>query len=311
MHIKLLTRIVTLVLGMFLMLAPLAAWAAPAADLPTAVVNTGRLNVRSGPGVAFGILTRVGRGETLTLLGRNSAGSWVNVKIGSGIVGWVNAAYIVPAVAISSLPVSDMTQLSAPGMVTAAQLELRSGPSTVNSVLAVLSRGQSLMLLGRTDDSAWLKVQAGAIGEGWIVAQVIVRLPGAENGVATPTIQSDVDINSLPVVSGMVGGVGPATPPGPEVSLSSVSARPATPVIITVQGFPPNQNIAAVLTSPLVPLGVMVATGNTDAAGSAQLFFRMPDTWPGGAAIVETHLSLAVGTTDGAVLIWNGIDYHS
>jgi hypothetical protein len=56
-----------------------------------------------------------------------------------------------------------------------------------------------------------------------------------------------------------------------------------------------------------VPLGTVVANGQTDGFGSARLFFRMPETWPNGAAIVENGMSLAVGTTDGVVLIWNGI----
>ena len=64
------------------------------------------------------------------------------------------------------------------------------------------------------------------------------------------------------------------------------------------------------LTSRQVPIGFVIATGKTDAAGAAQLFFRMPDAWPSGAAITETGLSLAVGTTDGAVLIWNGLNYR-
>jgi hypothetical protein len=35
----------------------------------------------------------------------------------------------------------------------------------------------------------------------------------------------------------------------------------------------------------------------------------MPDMWPSGTAISESSLSLAVGTTDGTVLVWSGITY--
>ena len=311
MHFKLLTRGAALLLGMFLSLMPLAAWAAPATDLPTGVVNTGRLNVRSGPGVAFPILTRVDQGETLALLARNGNATWVNVRLSDNREGWVNDSYLLADVLFSSLPVSGANPVppAATGRVITAQLELRSGPGTQNVVLAVLGQGQAVTLLGRTADSAWLKVQAGAFGDGWVAAQVIVRLPGSESGVATPTIQTSFSLASLPVLTGTLG-VGPAMPGAPRVSLSSGSARTGSPIYIVVQGFPPQTSIAAVLTSSRVPNGFVVATAATDVAGAAQLIFRMPDRWPSGAAIAESHLSLAVGTTDGAVLIWNGLAYQ-
>jgi hypothetical protein len=53
----------------------------------------------------------------------------------------------------------------------------------------------------------------------------------------------------------------------------------------------------------------VIATGRTDANGYAQLFFRMTDMWPNGTAISETNLSLAVGTTDGKVVVWSGVTY--
>ena len=283
---------------------------ARAADgLPTATVNTGRLNVRTGPGVSYTVVTRIDEGQSVSLLARNSAASWVKIRLANGIEGWVNASYLWASVFIADLPVNGSTTpaptpVPATGTITAAKLDLRSGPSAQNSVVAVLSQGQALTLLGRTADSAWVKVRAGSLGEGWIPAQVTVRLPGDENGTATAPFTASVAVSALPVVAASVA------PSGPRVSLSGVNVRPATPVYITVAGFPANRDVAAVLTSRNVPAGFVVATGRTDASGSVQLFFRQPDMWPSGAAINEASLSLAVGTTDGAVLVWSGLAYR-
>lgn len=305
-------RWISLFLILLLLGSALAVLATPAhADgQPTGVVITGRLNVRTGPGVSYTVVTRVDEGQTVTLLARNTAATWVKVRLADAVEGWVNASYLKASVPLADLPVNTSTSPAptptpATGAVTAAQLELRAGPSAQHSLVATLVQGQALTLLGRTSDTAWIKVRAGSHGEGWVPAAIVVRLPGEENGTTTTPFTASVALSSLPVVT-------PSQPAatGAKVSLSSASVRPATPVYITVSGFPANRDIAAVLTSKLVPIGFVIATGKTDAAGQAQLFFRMPDMWPSGAAITETGLSLAVGTTDGAVLIWSGLTYR-
>ena len=306
---KLSFRLISLMLLNLLLASALAVLVNPAhADgLPTGVVTTGRLNVRTGPGVSYTVVTRVDEGATLSLLARNQTATWVQVRTADGLEGWVNASYIRASVAIAELPLNGNLPAAAPatGTVTAAQLELRSGPSAQHSLVATLAQGQALTLLGRNSDTSWIKVKAGPLGEGWVPAAILVRLPGDENGTPIAPFSASVALSSLPVVSPTTPTVGAA-----KVSLSSSSTRPATPVYITVAGFPANRDIAAVLTSKAVPTGFVVATGRTDAAGNAQLFFRMPDMWPGGAAISESALSLAVGTTDGALLVWSGLSYR-
>ena len=62
----------------------------------TAIVNVDRLNVRSGPGTGYTILGKALTGDSLTLSGRNSDGSWLEVEYpaGSGKQGWVAATYV-------------------------------------------------------------------------------------------------------------------------------------------------------------------------------------------------------------------------
>ncbi len=72
---------------------------------PTATVNTGALNIRSGPGIGYGVVFSVYRGTALTLLARNADTSWVKVALSNGVQGWVNARYIATSYPLYSLPV--------------------------------------------------------------------------------------------------------------------------------------------------------------------------------------------------------------
>lgn len=300
------SRLVTPVLALAILAAflgpgPFGAATAWADDGPSAYVATGRLNVRTGPGPGFTVVTRIDKWQTMTLLARNRAATWVNIRLPDGTEGWVNTYYIRASIPIVNLPVAGAAPApAAAGTVTVDKLELRAGPGAEHGVLTVLNKGQTMVLLGRTADSVWVKVSVTGKGEGWVVAQVTVRVAGAESGLPGQTFQPTVSLGSLPVVAG-------PTAAQPRVSLSNSRVADGSPIYISVEGFPANRPVAAVLTTVSVPLGTVVANGQTDAYGSARLFFRMPETWPNGAVIVENGMSLAVGTTDGAVLIWNGI----
>ncbi len=55
---------------------------------PDAVVNSETLNMRSGPGTAYQVVTTLKQGDELTVLGVNADRSWIQVRH-SGVTGWV------------------------------------------------------------------------------------------------------------------------------------------------------------------------------------------------------------------------------
>jgi uncharacterized protein YgiM (DUF1202 family) len=71
-----------------------------------AVVNIGALNVRYGPSIGYGVFAVVYRGQVVTLVGRSVYGTWAQVRIPSGALGWVNANYLLSDVPYNSLPVT-------------------------------------------------------------------------------------------------------------------------------------------------------------------------------------------------------------
>jgi len=78
----------------------------PPAGSGTGTVITGRLNVRYGPGINFGVFTVAINGQNLTLIARNSGNSWLKVKLADGRIGWVSAAYIRVNGDINQLPIA-------------------------------------------------------------------------------------------------------------------------------------------------------------------------------------------------------------
>lgn len=73
--------------------------AAVVSSLPvvrSAVVNTGALNLRSGPGVAYEPISIIYSGEAVGLLGRQGSGVWVRVRTADGLEGWMNSTLLAP-----------------------------------------------------------------------------------------------------------------------------------------------------------------------------------------------------------------------
>lgn len=69
------------------------------------VVNAGLLNVRNGPAITATRIATLPTNQTLNLVGRNQDGSWLQIQLADGSLGWVNRPYVQTTVDIMSLPV--------------------------------------------------------------------------------------------------------------------------------------------------------------------------------------------------------------
>ena len=136
---------------------------------PTATVTTGALNVRSGPGIGFDVVGVAYQDETLTLVGRNTDISWVQVRLASGVVGWVGNFYIYPHMPLNRLPITDLGAGEAVATVATGALNVRSGPGIAYGVVAIAKQYQQVNLLGRNRAGSWVLVRASGV-EGWVNA---------------------------------------------------------------------------------------------------------------------------------------------
>jgi N-acetylmuramoyl-L-alanine amidase len=151
-----------------------------------ATVNTGAANLRSGPGIGYGIVAVVGEGQYVSLLARNNISSWAKIQLTDSTVGWINASLLNANVTLNTLPVENVQTLSASGLVNTAALNVRSGPGISYGVTAVIYQDQGVALLGRNSDSSWIKVRLNNGAVGWV------------NGAYIDTATT---LNSLPITN--------------------------------------------------------------------------------------------------------------
>jgi uncharacterized protein YgiM (DUF1202 family) len=70
-------------------------------------VQVQQLNVRSGPGIVFQLITTIPQCDLITLLARNEEASWLNVQLVNETTGWVYGQYVKTNMDILDLPVKE------------------------------------------------------------------------------------------------------------------------------------------------------------------------------------------------------------
>ena len=84
----------------------------------------------------------------------------------------------------------DDMMMSATATVTAANLNVRSGPGLDYDVLAVISEGSSYPALGRNDDGSWIEIDAdGTIG--WVSAEWVEVAPSVDDLMVVDMMMDD------------------------------------------------------------------------------------------------------------------------
>lgn len=170
----------------------------PATGAATGTVVSSRLNVRSGPGFQYGVITQLVRGDVVTLKGYRTADEhWAQIATSNGTAGWVSAksAYLKTSVPVSSLAVWQPGNTGTGGPVVSGQvgvvsnviyLNVRSAPGLTATVLTTIPGGQLLELLGRDASAYWLKVRLPNGVVGWVSAKYIA---------------TDSSVSALPLMS--------------------------------------------------------------------------------------------------------------
>jgi uncharacterized protein YraI len=163
---------------------------APTPSGATATVTAYRLNVRNTPDPINGaILTKISRGETYSVLGWNSAQTWVRLNV-NGTIGWVNVTYVTLNNA-GSLPIIGAptpTQPNPTGYSVIASpfnVNIRTGPGTQFNDIGDLSVNQTAIVVGRNSNSTWWQINFNGI-VGWVSAQYA-------------RIQAGANINTIPI----------------------------------------------------------------------------------------------------------------
>ncbi len=167
MNNRMVYRITAILLAavMVIIMLPAAPAQAQATVLYGTITNAYLLNVRSGPGVNYGVVRKAALGEAVTLVGRNDAGTWVQLQAGGQE--WVNAYYVATSGSVFVLPVTSggvgpSTGISAV-VSGSVYLNTRIGPGATYPIHQRLSNGQALTLVGRNSNASWVQIASGSV----------------------------------------------------------------------------------------------------------------------------------------------------
>lgn len=129
--------------------------------LETVYTTTARLNMRTGPSTANGIVLTLPLGAEVDYVATPTAG-WFEVRYG-GNTGFVSSDYVnrvttVMPQSLGALPVSFSS--SDTRVVASANLNMRTGPSTSNSIILTVPGGSSMGYVS-TASNGWYQVNYG------------------------------------------------------------------------------------------------------------------------------------------------------
>ncbi|MDU4936437.1 MAG: SH3 domain-containing protein, partial [Peptostreptococcaceae bacterium] len=123
----------------------------------TAIVTTSVLNVRTGAGTNYSIMSKVYKGDTLEVIG--SLNGWYNIKLSNGKTGWVSGDYL-------SISGSSTNTESKKGTVTTDTLNVRSGAGTSYSIISKVYKGDTVNIVGSSN--GWYKIELSSGKTGWV-----------------------------------------------------------------------------------------------------------------------------------------------
>ena len=168
-----------------------------AAEPREGYVNVNALRLRSEPSTSSSTITYLSAGDLVEILG--DAGEWYQVTF-EGYTGYVFATYVSTYdTVITDAPVPLESVAGKTGVLTASEVNFRSGPSTDDAILSSLNEGAQVTILSISGD--WCKVDNGG-QEGYVNADYLAvdGLPLVDpKGVITG---SCVNVRSIPSTEG-------------------------------------------------------------------------------------------------------------
>ena len=150
------------------------------------------LTVYQDPASDSQLLSLIERRQFVTLLGRDSSGAWLNVRLDNGVEGWIDAIQSEAEVVISSLPLEgDATASETTGeqplpavtsypvirsaFVDTGALNVRSGPGIAYEAITVITSGDLVGLIGRRARGPWVRIRLDSGLEGLVNSSLLAQ----------------------------------------------------------------------------------------------------------------------------------------
>jgi N-acetylmuramoyl-L-alanine amidase len=178
------------------------------AENTNVVIKVDSLNVRSGPGLSFQVISSVKKNQAYEVLSRE--GEWIEIKISQSLNGWV-ASWLVAEQTTNTNGGSSTTNVKSENLeATGDGLRIRKGPGTNFQVIGSVNKGDILQFKEKSEN--WVKISFKQY-VGWVHSDYLKGIPTEDStgnkkevmksGVVTAT---SLNVRVSPSLNGMVMG---------------------------------------------------------------------------------------------------------
>ena len=176
----------------------------PSTSTIKATVTATSLNVRSGAGTSYSVITKLSKGTVVDVL-ESASNGWKKIKTSGGTTGWVSGEYLTTGSAGNSSTNNSTSQTSYKATVNTDSLNMRKGAGTSYSVITKLSKGTVVDVL-ESASNGWKKVKTSNGTTGWVSGSYlttgVVEYPSTGNSTSQTSYKATVTADSLNVRKG-------------------------------------------------------------------------------------------------------------
>ena len=165
----------------------------PSTSTTKATVTATSLNVRSGAGTSYSVITKLSKGTVVDVL-ESASNGWKKVKTSNGTTGWVSGSYLTTGVVEYPSTDNSTSQTSYKATVNTDSLNMRKGAGTSYSVITKLSKGTVVDVL-ESASNGWKKIKTSNGTIGWVSGSYLAN--GVVEQTSTPStnkVQAVIDL---------------------------------------------------------------------------------------------------------------------
>ena len=165
----------------------------PSTSTTKATVTATSLNVRSGAGTSYSVITKLSKGTVVDVI-ESASNGWKKVKTSNGTTGWVSGSYLTTGVVEYPSTDNSTSQTSYKATITADSLNVRKGAGTSYSVITKLSKGTVVDVL-ESASNGWKKIKTSNGTIGWVSGSYLAN--GVVEQTSTPStnkVQAVIDL---------------------------------------------------------------------------------------------------------------------
>ena len=164
-----------------------------------ATVTATSLNVRSGAGTSYSVITKLSKGTVVDVI-ESASNGWKKIKTSNGTTGWVSGDYLTTGSAGNSSTDNSTSQTSYKATVNTDSLNMRKGAGTSYSVITKLSKGTVVDVI-ESASNGWKKVKTSNGTTGWVSGSYlttgVVEYPSTDNSTSQTSYKATVNTDSL------------------------------------------------------------------------------------------------------------------